>query len=86
MATIDYKNLGLSSGCIGHIVGPKALGVEGLVALDAYVECLGILLVHLQAHIAVPGGPLSMLIQLGHRDLIIKSVMTVNTWCIYVSQ
>ena len=68
------------------MVGPEALGVEGLVALDAYVDCLGILLFHLQARLAVPDGPLSMHIKLGHRDLIIKSVMTVNTWCIYVSQ
>ena len=68
------------------MVGPEALGVEGLVALDAYVDCLGILLAHIQAHLAVPGGPFSMHIQLGHRNLIIKSVMIVNTWCIYVSQ
>ena len=55
------------------------IGTEGHVALHAEVYGLGILLAHLQAHLAVPGRPLPVLVQLGLHN-------PANAWCIYVGR
>ena len=42
----------------------EALRGEGNIALGAGVDSLFILLAHLKAHLAVPGGPVPMLVEL----------------------
>ena len=55
-------------------------GVEGHIALCAHVDCLGIPLPHLKAHLAVAGSSLLVFVQVSFCDPMIQSVIPVNTW------
>ena len=73
-------------GC-GHVVRPKALRVEGHLALCADVDTLGILLPREGTHLAVPGGFLPVLVLLRLRNPVVSSVVPKNyafNTCIYV--
>ena len=60
------------------MIGPEALGLEGNIALGADVDSLCVPLAHLQAHLAVPGGPLPMLVELCLSDPVISYVIPVS--------
>ena len=64
----------------------KALGVEGHVALGAQIHSLCIFLSHLEAHLTIPSGSLSMYVEFSLDYPMVHSVIPVNTWCIYVGR
>ena len=69
---------------VRHMISMKALGVEGHVALCAHIHSLCTFFSHLEAHLAIPIGSLSIFVEFSLNYPIVRSVIPVNTWCIYV--